>query len=190
MYLRACREAHGVGGEYTDEEAFISNMTHQEQKRMFRAIISHDPRIKPSRDTLRSQNVAARRVLREKRQDPLHCAECAAKYAATGGTQRVFQLCRNFEKAGRAQGVGQASQMPTSNSLSRWGATLSQAASRDLKFRATPEGLSVSLQSAVELMVHQHETTPPPKPRRTRRNGTLKMPTQETIPARKSEIRV
>ena len=84
----------------------------------------------------------------------------------------------------KALGKLEASQMPTTNTLSRWGATLSQAASRDLKFRATPEGLSVSLQSAVELMVHQHETTPPPKPRRARRNGTLKMPTQETIPAR------
>ena len=184
-YLQAVRQVHGDGGgKHTEEEVLISNMTNHEAKRMYRAIHKHFPHITLSRDTKRMQNIEERKKLREKRQDPLHCADCAAKYAATGGTQRIFQLCRTFEKAGRAKGVGQASQMPTSNSLSEWGATLSQAACRDLQFRATPEGLSVSIQSAVELMVHQHETTPPSKPRKMRRNGTMKMPAQETIPAR------
>ena len=187
-YLQAVRRVHGDGGgKHTEEEVLISNMTNHEAKRMYRAIHKHFPHITLSRDTKRMQNIEERKKLREKRQDPLHCAECAAKYAATGGTQRIFQLCRTFEKAGRAKGVGQAIQMPTSNSLSEWGATLSQAACRDLQFRATPEGLSISMQSTVELMVHQHETTPPPKPRRMRRNGTMKMPAQKTIPAKKSE---
>lgn len=96
----------------------------------------------------------------------MRCAEFSAKFIAAGGTQRVFQLARNFS--------GKDTALPTCHQVSDMGSRLFKMAEHDLDYHATADGVAISVRAAAELAIHQFETTPPPKPRRMTSSGRLK----------------